>query len=483
MVTRQPVTENATPTFGFDHEFQKALLRLICEDVPFGRKMVQHLRPEYFDSEPLAWAMNQVMLYHEQYESVPSVAVVRNEARKLEPNLRMVYESVLSTVSQASLRDEEWLRTQVREFIKKNAFVRSMHTTVSLWNNRKHEEAYKLWQDTLDTINGTDWGTADRGFFFEELPQRQMNRWREQGQDKTIPTGFPWLDNILDGGLSLGEMGAWLAYAKVGKSTMLVQHGVAATAVARRPTAHFVFEGSRSMVENRYEAAILSEFYNVVKKGNLSEDQYTRAYQQYQDLRGLLVIQGFTDEWDYSVVDIHNALKDLEEEKGFKPDLVVVDYADLLRGREKKYPNETAKQQAAWRDLKSLANRGYAIWTASQAQRPKDGAEDTAHLLMARQIADAYAKVRVADFFGSLNMTHAERTAKQMRLYAEMYRDNEANDVRTVRAELAKMIIREEAGLVPIVQNGGSQKVGNKYPEPLTADPRVKQSVASWGMG
>jgi hypothetical protein len=91
-----------------------------------------------------------------------------------------------------------------------------------------------------------------------------------------------------------------------------------------------------------------------------------------------------------------------------------------------------------------LANRGYAVWSASQAQRPEKGAENDAHWLHARQIADCYEKVRVADFLGSLNITNEERIAKVMRLYAELYRDNEADKGWVVRCDFSTMTIRSD---------------------------------------
>ena len=48
-----------------------------------------------------------------------------------------------------------------------------------------------------------------------------------------------------------GEVGNWLAYPKIGKTTMLIQHGRAATSIGWKKVYHAVFEGSRDLVENR----------------------------------------------------------------------------------------------------------------------------------------------------------------------------------------------------------------------------------------
>ena len=68
-------------------------------------------------------------------------------------------------------------------------------------------------------------------------------------------------------------------------------------------------------------------------------------------------------------------------------------------------------------------------------------------MIRSRDIADAYAKVRVADFIGSINATVEEKKLKVARLLAEYYRDNEAEQTAVVRADFSRMLIKEEAGL------------------------------------
>jgi replicative DNA helicase len=439
VVERTPVQQPVHFPFGPD--FQKTLLRLLCEDDSFAHALKPHLHPQYFENEVLAWAYAYCQRHVEQYGAMPSVRVLLEQTRTMDVRIRPLYTAVIQEVEVASLHDEVWLKDNVLDFVKRNIFARAFHESRELYNSGKTAECYDLMQTRMEELYRTTWEPVDRSFFFEELAQREMRRRREDPSEGSIPTGFPWLDNILQGGLSVGELGIWVAYPKIGKTTILANHGRYATRDAFLPVAHFVFEGSRQQVENRYDAAFMNEVYNKVKRGDCTHENYEAARRQYELLRGRLVIQGFTDRWDYNVADIDQALKDLRRAAGFVPKLVIVDYGDLLGGREKRYRNEYEKQRAAFRDLKSLANRGYAIWTASQAQRPEKDAETKPHLLKARQIAEAYEKVRVADFLGSLNQTLDEKRDKVMRLYAELYRDNAADQSLTVEADMAKMRI------------------------------------------
>jgi len=443
---RTPV--QAPEKFPFDLDFQSSLFRLLCEDPDFAHVLQPYLQPNYFEAEPLAWAYGYSQRHIEQYGRMPSVNLLVQVTRGLDPKIRPVYTATMEHLKTAPLRDEQWIKDSVLEFVKRNLFARAFNESRELYNSGKVTQAYDLMREKMDELTRATWEPADRSFFFEEYAQREARRAHTDLSETTVPTGFPWLDNILDGGLSLGELAIWIAYAKVGKTSLLLNHGMYATRDHYTPTAHFVFEGSRALIENRYDACFSGELYSTVKRGETDADKYDRNFRQYQMLHRLMVVRGFTTDWSYSAEDIQAELKVLKRSFGFVPKLVIVDYGDLLTGRAKSYNNEYERQKAAFRDLKSLSNMGYAVWTASQAQRPEKDADVKADLLKSRQIADCYEKVRVADFLGSINQTLEEKASEVMRLYAELYRDNGADQSLVVESKLECMRITQRSGLV-----------------------------------
>lgn len=431
--------------FGID--FQKALLRLLMDDDGFAHAVMPHLQPHYFANEMLGWVYGTLHRYRERYGGMPSALMLHDAARQIDPRMNQAYHVLIDQIAQAPLREEQYMRDQTIDFCKRNIFVSTYQESRQLYNSGKVDAAYDLMMERMEQIQRTTWEPPDEHFTFDEFGYRHLRRVRGDWESEPVETGLNWLDHILNGGLHKGELGIWVAYAKGGKSTLLVNHGIACTRLARKRCAHFVFEGSTKQVETRYDAAMLGELYHVVKRGDITSEKFVQHQNLMRELKGLLWVRGFTERWDYSVVDIHDELKRKKRELGWEPDMIIVDYGDLLRGREKLYPNETEKQKAAFRDMKSLANRGYAVWTASQARRPEKGAENKPHFIHAREIADCYDKVRLADFLGSINATVEEKEAGVARLLAELYRDNAANQSLLVRADFSRMIIKEEPNL------------------------------------
>jgi len=426
--------------FPFGVEFQKSLLRLLSLDTGFANAAMPYLEPAFFENEALGWAYAFMVRYSEEYNAVPSMMIVMEETRKLDPSVREVYQLTLETVPIASLTGEEWLKDQTIDFIKRNLFVTAFLESKDLYNGGKTDDAYDCMMREMEKIFNTAWSPPDREWLFEEFNQRTSRRMSVDAQGDAIVTGIHDLDHLLGGGLNIGEMGIWVAYPKRGKTTLLTNHGVQAVRRGDHRVLHAVFEGSRSLVANRYDTVFAQREYSKVKRGEMDKETYDRMQYDYQMYAGKLVLRGFTDKWDYTAADILEEVQDLKRIYDWVPSLIIVDYGDLLKGRGK-YENETSSQRAAFRDLKSLANRGYALWTASQAQRPKKDLDADAEVLKSRNIADCYDKVRVADFIGSINQTKEERQVHQMRLYGELYRENEADRVISVSADFAKMTI------------------------------------------
>lgn len=453
MGDRQPVS---APRFPFDGEYQKALLRLLCEDKAFARQVGPYLRPEHFENGILVWAWGVAQRYSQQYGFTPTLRLLQNEARRsVDPKMQQLYQAMLDQVAAAPLHDEGWLRDSVLDFIRRNVFVSAFTDTRELFNAGRVEEAYRFMFDKLGAVFNIKFGSVDRSWLARDFASRMAEIQSADPFSDVIPTPFPWLNDILGGGLRRGEAGVWIAYYKGGKSTLLLNLGVSA-ALSCRKVLHIGLEGSLRQMCSRYDSSFAGVLYNDIKMGRVPESDFNRMQTRYRGMRDLVVVRAFTDKWDVTAREIESELKDLRDHDGWVPDLIIVDYGDLLRARGGA-KTEYEHQKMGFRDLKLLANRGYGVWSASQAQRPGDGDEYKPHVIHARQISDCIEKVRVFDFVGSINSTVSETQAKIARLYAELYRDNAANKLMAVRYDPSRMLVWHEDGLMsPVMGNSGS---------------------------
>ena len=83
-----------------------------------------------------------------------------------------------------------------------------------------------------------------------------------------------------------------------------------------------------------------------------------------------------------------------------KPDVIIVDYADLLLSHSNKSDSTYAEQGGVYIDLRGMSGElEIPIWTASQTNRSAIDSE----VIEADKIADSYAKVMNADFIMSVS--------------------------------------------------------------------------------
>tara|TARA_B100001113_G_scaffold284697_1_gene239936 strand:- start:88 stop:678 length:591 start_codon:yes stop_codon:yes gene_type:complete len=130
-----------------------------------------------------------------------------------------------------------------------------------------------------------------------------------------------------------------------------------------------------------------------------------------EDIDGTLIIKEYPTK-SASVQTLKNHIEKLRK-RGIEPDMVLVDYADLLRptrsSSEKRHELEET-----YEGLRGLAQTyEIPIWTASQTNRSGLNAE----VITMEAISEAFNKCFVADFIFSLSRTVQDKQANKGRLF------------------------------------------------------------------
>lgn len=418
----------------FGADFQRTLVKACLTDA--GLKA---LVGRYVDAGTLGWSdPASAWAWKIVSDDGASLLRLRTESRRLADDdpTRSGVDALLTMAD--DYRDQEYTRSQVLEWARRQTFVAGFDAARDAWNAGDHEAAYGAMMRHIDEMSALKLATADRGWFFEELADRQVRRETALNGLSGVPSGVHLLDEAMGGGLSAGELEVVIAYSGIGKTFWCVQRGFVASRL-RLKTLHFVLEGGRAKTEDRYESRFADTMYKQVKTGDISGAAMAAMQREYRRMKELLVLRGFGDReaWQASYQDLLAEIRELRTSHGWVPDLIIVDYGDLMGAPG---DNEYAKQKVAFRQLKALSeriehrgHRGYAVCSPSQAQRPRDGADEREHVLRPRDIADCYEKVRVADAIISLNRTNQEKEDNLARVHLGKYRD--AEDGLTVRVE------------------------------------------------
>ena len=130
-----------------------------------------------------------------------------------------------------------------------------------------------------------------------------------------------------------------------------------------------------------------------------------------QDIEGSLIIKEYPTK-SASVQTIRGHVDQLIK-RGTKPDMILVDYADLLRP-SRSTGEKRHELEETYESLRALAQiYEMPVWTASQTNRGGLNAE----VITMEAISEAFNKCFVADFIFSLSRTVTDKQANKGRIF------------------------------------------------------------------
>ncbi len=284
------------------------------------------------------------------------------------------------------------------DFCKKQAFKDALEQSVELIQTEKFESVLTIMKEAVSVGMQSSVGHD----FFEDVEARfvKINRC-------VCPTGISQLDapTILQGGLGRGEIGVVTANTGVGKSHWLVAMGANAMRNGKN-VLHYTFELTEHAVGLRYDSNLCDINSNEV------QDNKEDVLDRYKDMElGRLIIKEYPT-GSCSVVTIRNHVEKLAL-KGFKPSVIIIDYADIMRST-RSYDSLRHELKLIYEELRNLAmDLNIPIWTASQANRESASSE----IVGLENMSEAYGKAMVADVVISLSRRAQEKATGLGRLF------------------------------------------------------------------
>jgi hypothetical protein len=277
-----------------------------------------------------------------------------------------------------------------------------------------------------------------------------------------LRTGITHVDLAMGGGLGPGELGVLMAPPGRGKTTGLINFGFGAlTDVGGQNVVHYSCEMNERKVSMRYDDRLMGD--RVKYKRSDPERYFSELQERMEKLvHGRLFIKSYpTRTASVSTIRAHLALLASE---GVRPDLVVVDYADIMKA-ERRLGEMRHEQASVYEDLRELAGEFDArCWTGSQTTRSSLDKE----VITIGDFAETFEKAHVVDAAWALCQTDDEKLTNRARLFAAKLRDHE--DGRTVEVQLRRdCCLMRSTGLLDV---GGSRIAGED-----TSPTMVKKTV------
>ena len=371
--------------------FQNKVLAILMKDRAFLQQVHDIIDPKYFSSESSQWIAKTTLLYFSQYKSPPTLEVLKVELDQVDLGLlkTTIVENIREVLKYIETDDQQYIKDRTLDFCKNQKLKSAILKSVDLLKLGKYDDIKSAIDDAMKA-------GSDRNIGHEYLTNMDL-RYVENSRN-TVKTPWDILNEVMDGGLGAGELGVFVAPAGIGKSMALVNIAAHA-AKAGLNVLYYTLELSETYVGARFDS-----HYTGIPSQDLKYhiDEVKAALDK---VKGQLIIKYYPTK----TATVNTILAHLDKcvMQGIKPDIIILDYADLLRdtGVKGSVRNDIMLGNI-YEDLRGLAGTyQIPVWTASQANR-SSLEED---IIEADKIAESYAKVMVADFVVSLSRKTADK--------------------------------------------------------------------------
>jgi len=390
--------QNTDTLSKYGQSFQTKVLSSLIADVRLLDTLSEIIHPKFFEAESNKWIADEIITYYDEFKKSPTLDVFKSEISKLEDRSfqKNIVEQLKSVFTKVGDSDLDYVKKEFSSFCINQNLKEAIVQSVDLLKAGSYDRIKDLVDKAMKVGVDSDLG-HDYLLDFEERTN-EIDR-------NSVPTGWDCINEVMDGGLGPGELGVAVAPSGVGKTWVLCALGAAAVKAGLN-VVHYSLELSEHYVGQRYDTV-----FTQIPSSDVKEKKET-VLEKISRLKGKLLIKYYPPK-GISPKKIEAHIEKMSA-AGNKPDLIIVDYADLLLSHTNKTDSTYGEQGGVYIELRGISGElGIPIWTASQTNRSAIDSE----VIEADKIADSYAKVMNADFIMSISRKSKDKLNNTARFH------------------------------------------------------------------
>ena len=341
------------------YSFQIRLVKQLIEDTKFSEGIMDIISPQYFDNEYLRLLVASLKDYYEKYETIPNYETIF-QIIKVDIKREIARESALEMIKEVKESDnKDCLHTQEVsiKFCKQQELKKANNKIQKILESGdfdRYDECEEILKDALivgiEKDNGID--------VFHAIDEVLSEDFRNP-----IPTGMVGIDNLMDGGLSKGELGVILAPFGVGKTTLITKMANTAYNLGYNVVQIF-FEDNPKVIQRKHITC-----WTEIPLNDLTEKskEIKKILPKFKNKEGNLILKKMASDGT-TIPKIKQYLRKLIS-NGNKPDIVFVDYMDCV-SPSKEFKDEWSGEGNVMRQFESMISELNIVgWTAIQGNR------------------------------------------------------------------------------------------------------------------
>ena len=362
--------------------FQMKVISALLTHKEFLQSIEDVLSDEHFSNPAHKFIINEILKYYEKYHTTISLEMLKVEMKKLDNEvLKVSVKEQLREAYKTDASDLEYVQEEFSTFCKNQQLKKALLSSVDLIKAGDYDSIKHMIESAMKAGQDKNIG--------HEYKKDTESRYREDHR-MIVPTPWNKINTLIQGGVGNGDLALIFGNPGGGKSWTLVALGGHAVKLGYN-VIHYTLELSESYTGRRYDAYFTGI---PVDQLDINKDRVESAL---ADLKGELIIREFPM-GKTTITTIENHIKKVRD-MGIEPDLILIDYIDLLSSRSKR-ADRKEEIDDIYVSTKGLARElNLPIWSVSQVNRA--GAKD--NVIEGDKAAGSYNKIMISDICMSLS--------------------------------------------------------------------------------
>lgn len=323
---------------------EDVIIKFLFQNEQLRERTITFIKPEIFDEHNNIVIVKIIKEFYGKYNKMPSITEMKMELPD-DASYKKLTDIMNLDLTGFS---NEYLLDECQVFMRQKLSINCFFECTQHLKEAKFAEAGK-YPDILRESLAFSFNT-DLGLCFLEDEERIYNFLHNT--DKVVPFGLTFLDRNTKGGAHEKSLVLFLAETNLGK-TLILSSLASNNIKSNKKVLYITCEMSEDKICERVLANVWD--HNINDLGTINREVFFRRFEDMKaSMKGRLEIKEYPPS-TINANDIRNLIKEYEVKKKFKPDIIYLDYLELVR------PSFSRKSDNSYTDCKRVSEEIRAI--------------------------------------------------------------------------------------------------------------------------
>ena len=349
---------------------EEVIFSNIIHDEEYARKVIPHLKDEYFHDYVDCKIFQLIDHYINKYNRVPSKDALLIDLENLVGLNEESFKNAkirISSLTKTSNNDKDWILDQTEKFCQDKALYNSIRESIKILEDKSGDASKGSIPGLLQNALGVSFDTNIGHSYTEDFESRYD--FYHKVEEK-IPFDLDYLNKITKGGLPRKTLTILMGGIGAGKSLVMC-HMASANVLMGKNVLYITMELAEERIAERIDANLMNV--TIDELYELPRDVFNKKMDRIKDKTiGKMIVKEYPTSGAGSA-NFRHLLNELRIKKNFVPDIIYLDYLNIcLSSRFKNNANVNSYSyvKAIAEEIRGLAVEfNVPIVTATQLNR------------------------------------------------------------------------------------------------------------------